>query len=87
MASASISVRRMVLAQQVPEEVNPNLYLLSGSPTMEDLDRPMTISEGQLKQASLRNWQGAPLHVSSSLVFSVQVTDARGAVVIQTHEH
>ncbi|CAM9464668.1 unnamed protein product, partial [Ectocarpus fasciculatus] len=23
----------------------------------------MTISEGQLKQASLRNWQGAPLHV------------------------
>lgn len=35
---------------------------------MEDIDRRMTIAEGQLSQAPQRNWQGAPVHVSARLV-------------------
>lgn len=52
---------------QVPEEVANNLFLLPGSPVMEDIDRRMTISEGRLDDTFQRNWQGAPLHVSCAV--------------------
>lgn len=57
----------------MPEEVRDNLFLLPGSPVIEDIDRRMTISEGQLQDAGQRNWQGAPLHVSGVVVHSSMV--------------
>lgn len=53
--------------RQVPEQITDNLFLLPGSPVMEDIDRRMTISEGLLADPAQRNWQGAPLHVSDAI--------------------
>eukprot|EP00752_Nemacystus_decipiens_P012338 g10938.t1 len=47
----------------VPERITDNLFLLPGSPVIEDIDRRMTISEGQLADPAHRHWQGPPLHV------------------------